>query len=284
MDPTTQNQVIMVRGIHRADMDRLMLLCRKILGFCLLALVLVGMPSIGSAQEVEFSQVRDHGILYFKRGLYKQAQVQLRKAYKHPDGAEDFVTLFYLSATCYRLQRLEDAFELATRAGQIVGENPRHVARLKELISELRSLYGAVNIQPADGEAERKGRIFFKATTGMINKKKRQRFEAIQERFSTRDARLPSKVYLPYGSYLANNVPFTIEDGAPAPTIKVHLRQVDDGKDGTQEDGFPVLGVSLGAAAATALGVGAVLLLGDETTGPPQNRHPVRFREAPVTP
>ena len=79
-------------------------------------------------------------------------------------------------------------------------------------------------------------------------------------------------------------MPFTIEEGVSAPTIKVYLRQVDDIGQRADDEGFPVLGVSLGAAAATALGVGAVLLLGDDDAPPPQNRHPVRFRQEPGTP
>ena len=86
------------------------------------------------------------------------------------------------------------------------------------------SLFGKVTFKAAKGETNAQGRIFFETKTGIINKKKRTRFMSIRERFRSTDVSLPTTVYLPYGQYLANKVPFTLKEGKKTEPVEIYLQ------------------------------------------------------------
>ena len=55
----------------------------------------------------------------------------------------------------------------------------------------------------------------FESKTGIINREKKARFTTIRDRFRGTDITLPTTVYLPYGSYTANKVPFSLSLTVP---------------------------------------------------------------------
>lgn len=246
-----------------------------------LSLGLVGLPAQPVLAQAELrmtqEEARDQGVLYFKRGHFKRAKAQLDRAFKMKGGDQDFRTVYYRAQAAYKLLLLEQAFEMAHRAEKLAGDDGRKKRAVGDLLSEMNSLYGKVTFVRAKGETASKeetkksGRIFFEAQTGIINKAKKQRFLSIRERFRNTDVTLPTTVYLPYGDYLANKVPFTLEQGAEPPTVEIFLVGIE-GEDG-EDDGMLWWWVGIGGAAAVAAGVGAFFLFSpDDAERPLQTR------------
>lgn len=254
----------------------LLTLCaRTALASALLGASLAVLPATPAmAQEGPGPQTmedaRDQGVLYFRKNLFKQAMPLLDKAYDMPGGKDDFNTVYYRAQTAYKLLLLEKAFEMSTRAASLTDGDARREQNAKELQTELDSLFGKVTLKAAEGETNAKGRIFFESRTGIINKEKRERFQAIQERFKTTDITLPITVYLPYGDYLANKVPLTLAQGEPAPEVEIYLQvQRTEGDD---DNTMMWVGIGAGTAAAVGLGVGAFFLFGQEEKDPAQQQ------------
>lgn len=253
--------------------DILTALCTRVaLGGALLgAIPLAVLPAVPALAQIPagpqtMEEARDQGVLYYRKKLFKQAMPLLDKAYGMPGGADDFSTVYYRGQTAYKLLLLEKAFEMSARATALAGDDNRRKQNAQEFQTELDSLFGKVTLKAAEGETNDKGRIFFETRTGIINKDKRQRFQAIQERFKTTDITLPITVYLPYGDYLANKVPLSITQGEAAPEVEIYLQvqQTADDDDNT----WMWVGIGAGTAAAIGLGVGAFFLLSPEEPEP----------------
>lgn len=222
--------------------------------------LLVGVASVAAPVTAAWAQagpstledVRDQGILYFKKKLYKQAKGALDRAYKMPGGKTDFATLYYRSQASFKLLFLETAFQMG-EAAEKAAETKRHKQRIGEHLAEMRQLYGAVTLVAAKGETNKKGRIYFEAQTGIINRAKKKRFMSIRERFRSTDISLPITVYLPWGKYTANQVPFELRQGEPAPRLEIFL-QID------------TAGLAKGGGLSTStwvwIGVGAAVVAG----------------------
>ena len=223
---------------------------------CLVMMVLVGTPSmpINAVAETTLSQkfedTRDQGIHYFKKKRFRQAYLLLKRAYGMKGGNKDFLATFYLAKSCGKLLLLERAFDLAEQARNLAEADSRSQNRATAYVDELSALYGKVTLTAAKGETNAQGRIFFESKTGILNKAKRERFLSIRERFRSTDVVLPTTVYLPYGDYLANKVPFSIKEGTQAPSVAIFLQVQTRAKDRTW------LWVGLGSAAAVAIGAG----------------------------
>lgn len=237
-----------------------------------LALLVVAMPPGGLvlAQEEQgaatVEELREQGIVYFKRDLFKRAKAQLDRAFKMKGGNQDFATVYYRGHTAYKLLLLEQAFEMTELAAKLAGQDERRKRAVDDLLTEMSGLYGKVTFVGAKGETAskeetaKKGRIFFEAQTGIINKEKKERFLSIRERFRNTDVTLPTTVYLPYGDYLANKVPFTITQGEEPPTVEIFLAGIEGDE---EEDDSLWWYVGIGGAAAVAAGVGAYFLFRD---------------------
>lgn len=225
--------------------------------------LVAALPAPAHAAGEGFEQLREQGKLYYKRKLFKQAMSTLDAAAATPEGRNDFETALYRARVAYELLLLETAFEaLDAAVTRAATETER--ADADELRREMNAQFGAVTIVPDEvGETNTRGRIFFDSKTGIINKDKKQRFETIRERFRSTDVPLPRTVYLPYGEYTANNVPFSIVQGEPSPTVSIFLQvqKEDDDDDGA-------LWWYLGGAVLVGAGVTTAILLAtdDEPT------------------
>lgn len=245
-------------------------------------------PSTAAAQEemsaTSHEDIRAQGILYHRKKLYKQAKAALDRAYAMPEGPGDFKTVYYRGSSAYRLLLLEEAFEMSAAAGKLA-EGERQKADALELQTELDSLFGKVTFKAAPGETNARGRIFFESKTGIINRKKKAQFGEIRERFRGTDIELPTSVYLPYGEYTANKVPFSLAQGEPAPELEIYL-QVQTGVAGGGAaggggggDGWMWVGLGAGTLAVAAIGVTAVILATPEPETP--NQTPLNLPSLP---
>lgn len=254
---------------------------RLVLAAALAALpVSVAPPTPARAQDARrLAEVRDQGVLYYKKQLFKQARRYLDEAYAMKGGPGDFPTVYYRALTAFAQGHVDEAHEMATIAERLAVDDRRKQA-VAEIKSRVRALYGPVTFKPSPNESNRRGRIFFEAKTGIINKDKKDRFAAIQERYRSTSVTLPTTLFLPYGEYTANNVPFAVVEGAEKPpAVEIFLQVVEDegGVTGGGLDGDTWMWIGIGSAAAIGLGVGAALLLGGDDE-PPAGPVDVPFR------
>lgn len=235
-------------------------------------------PTPAQAAGEGFEQLREQGKLYYKRKLFKQAMSTLDAAARTPEGQKDFETALYRARVAYELLLLETAFE-ALDAALARAATDRERQDADELRREMNALFGAVTIVPDEvGETNTRGRIFFDSKTGIINKDKKQRFEAIRDRFRSTDVQLPRTVYLPYGEYTANNVPFSIVQGEQPPKVSIFL-QVQKEED--DDDG--ALWWYVGGAVLVGAGVTTAILLAtdDEPASGPLVLETIKLRIDP---
>ena len=78
-------------------------------------------------------------------------------------------------------------------------------------------------VEAAEEEQNRRGRLFLSAESQLIN-----RFSAscqsVRTRLQARSVTLPTVLFLPYGQYRLNGVPFSIDEGQPRTDVSVFLR------------------------------------------------------------
>ena len=203
------------------------------------------MPDAGTDMEMMLSD--------WHSGL---ALKTLTTAYEMQGGTHDFRTVFYRGRAAMELQRLELAFEMLGRAVTL-GE-PKERAKAKETLAALKEMYGPVKLTAAPSESNAPGRVFFEARVGFVNKAKRKIFSQIRKRYRETDISLPIEVYLPYGEYLANKVPFEVAQGKKAPIVEIFLA----GREAKGE-GVPWGIVGAGVGAVAALGIGLYFILNE---------------------
>ena len=220
-------------------------------------------PAFAQGQTLE--EVRDQGLLYFKKDRFKQAKSEFDRGYKMPGGDADFSIVFYRGRSAYKLLVLEQAFEMAEKARALAGEDTRKQKLVEEWTTEMNGLFGGVTIKAAGGETNTEGRVFLEAKTGIINKEKKQAFLSIRERFRTTDVCVPTTIYLPYGDYTANNVPFTIVQGEPVPTVELFLQVVQKEGEGGGSRKWLIVGIAGGVAVAAGVAAFFLLSAEDET-------------------
>lgn len=225
-------------------------------------------PSSGGVAQANpqrsAEDLREQGIVYHRKKMFKRALAVLDEAAATPEGARDFDVALYQAKSAYELLLLEHAFDTLARAEKLA-TTPAQRADASELRGQMSGLYGAVTFVTGEGETNQSGRIHFATETGIINKEKRERFEAIRERFRSTDVRLPRTVYLPYGDYTANNVPFTIVEGQPPSEVRIILQVQKEDEDGDNTAWWIVGGVGGAAVVATVV---TLLLLPDDEASP----------------
>lgn len=203
--------------------------------------------------------LKNQGLLYFRKRMYIPAREQFDLAYSTPEGAKDFIVVYYRAKLAYMQLKLEVAFEMAELAVKLAEAGTPDEGEATKLLDTLKGQFSYVEINKAKEERNKKGRIYLEVKRRILNKTKREQFESIRTRFRSTDVELPTKIYLPYGDYTANNVPFQIKRGAKqAPSVTVFLAILRDGEEGS---GNLVLYTGLGVAATAAIGVGTFFLL-----------------------
>jgi hypothetical protein len=207
-----------------------------------------------------FDELRDQGLLYLRKKQSKLAYRFLTRAYGVEGGQSDFKTVYNRGVVAHDLLELEVAFEMLAAAKPLVGDSARRARDAKEFEVLLNSLYGQLKLEPAPGETNRRGRIFFESQVRIINKKKRTLFKGIRDRFRATELSIPTTVYLPHGRFTANNVPVEIAESQPV-TAHIYLQIEREAVAAGGVNGWWIAGV--GAATAIASTFGAYFLFAD---------------------
>lgn len=214
--------------------------------------------------KLDPTALKNQGLLYFRKKMYIPAREQFDLAYSTPEGSKDFIVVYYRAKLAYMQLKLEVAFEMAELAVTLAEPGTSDVSEAKKLLDELNGQFSYVEINKAQEERNKRGRIYLEVKRRILNKTKREQFESIRTRFRSTDVELPTKIYLPYGDYTANNVPFQIKRGTQkAPSVTVFLAILRDDESGT---GTILLYTGLGVVATAAIGIGTYFILSAETT------------------
>ncbi len=242
------------------------------LGAALCILGVGSAPALAEAPSAPLDDLKAQGKLYLKRGLPKQALSTMDRAWATPAGKQDAETALLRARAAYELLLLEVAFEMVDTSLGLAEGDADVLEDAQALKGEMSGLFGALHVEASEGETNEKGRIFFESKTGMVNKEKKAHFESIRTRFRETDIELPRTVFLPYGHYTANNVPFEIVQGAPSPTVKIILQIRRDEDD---DDSALWWYLGGGAVAAAAVAVGVAFLVAEPD---PEVREAVRLQ------
>lgn len=236
---------------------------------CVLLGMLIIVPGLANAQAnrgqgqgVDYERAKQQGLTYFNKKMINLASEQFDLAYSTPLGKADFVVIYYRGYLAKQQLKLETAFEMAELALNLSDEGSEENAQAQQLLDELKGQFNYVTISPAAQETNKQGRIYLETKRRIINKQKREQFESIRLRFRSTDVGLPTKIYLPYGKYTANNVPFEIKrNGKAAPEVSVFLAIKQSDK---KSDNSAMLYTGLGITGAAVVSLGAYLLLKPE--------------------
>lgn len=218
--------------------------------------VLIAGPA--QAAPGTFKEVRDRGVHYHRKGLHEAAVAELDQARGMEEGVDDFQTHLILAKATYELMRLERTFPMAIEAADLA-DGERQKAKADALLKELRSFYGGVKLQKAPEARTDQGYVYLEDTGGLINQRKKEVFGKLRQRYRTESSLLPVTIYLPFGKYTANRVPFETKEGEVAEILII------PDADPEASGGKALWWIVGGTAAVVAAGALAVVLLsGDD--------------------
>ena len=213
---------------------------------------------------VSFQSVKDQAILYFREKMWKVAREQFDLAYSLEEGKNDFIVVFYRGTLAEKNLELEVAFAMAQRAIELSEENSKNRQNAQQLFDRLNGQFSYVSIVAAKEETNKVGRVYLESKRRILNRNKREQFNKIRTRFRENDVTLPTKIYLPYGNYTANNVPFKISANADqAPEVSIFLHII---KKKVKKESRALLYTGIGVLSAAVIGLGTYFLLNPETT------------------
>lgn len=143
-------------------------------------------------------------------------------------GKEDPKLLLTLARIAHEELELEKSFDYAERAAQVTKrpsaeEDIRAAERFTA--DTLRKRYGPVIVRLDESAKVSKGYIHLRDKGGLINPDKKRVFGLLQARLSGKEITLDREgtmFYLPFGTYKANAVPFTVESGK-TPEVEIIL-------------------------------------------------------------
>jgi len=236
------------------------------------ALLIAATPAAwgGEAEESaaageDFRTVRDQALHYYKQGLTERAVEELERARALPGGDEDFKTHLGLARAYNDLLRLEHVFPFARKAVELA-RSDRSRAKASGFLGGLEKFYGGVRIEKAPEARTDEGYVYLEDVGGLINPKKKEVFGKLRERYRTEASKLPLTMYLPFGRFTANRVPFETRQGE---TSTIHIIP-----DASPDAGLHWAWIAGGAAVLVGASVVAAVLLMPEEEEP---THAVRL-------
>jgi hypothetical protein len=211
-------------------------------------------------ETVSFAHVRAQGMLYFKRGLYKQARIQFEHAFKYKQGRFDGPLVVAMAKAYAELTLLKQAFISGERALDLTRAGTRSGDEARGFMDELSSQYGPVEIR----SNQESGLIYLHADSSFLNPNKQQVFDSVRIRVSATPVKFPTVIYLPFGNYSANSVPFSIS-GKQVDTVAIYIQTNPNDTAIASPSGGSIWWYVGATVALAAAGVGAWAYFGDES-------------------
>ena len=245
---------------------------RTVCALLLLGALLLPAGVAAAPRKAAFRPHTEQGVHYYRKRKLEAAREALEQAMKLPGGSSDHETLYTLARVYYDLQMLEKAIPTAKRCTEVI-EGGEGLEDCQQLLRSLIDGFGELRLLPAqDSPEQRVGRVELETRSELIHPKKKKIFEGIAERLAAAPVELPLSLYLPFGSYAANGVPFTLERGDKAVDVKLLLPppKLAAAQPVEKKKTSPWWYVGATALAVGAGATAAVLLLGGEEQPQPQ--------------
>ena len=242
----------------------------KTLGVPVMCVILALASPLLAAENA--SDVRDQGVHYYKKGLFKPALTELTRAAELSGGRPDVVTALYLSKTHRELRRIDLSFRWARTAAKWARQTQEMVPVAEANLSQLRADFGEFRVVAPTGSTEMN--LDLRAATRFINRKKNAQFLSLREQLRAAPTQLPKTLYLPHGDYTINGTPLRLKPTGGGPVEVLIAESKDDsGADLTW------LYVSSGVlAAGVAIGSWFLLKPDDRSTSD-EFRHVILIRD-----
>ena len=160
--------------------------------------------------------------LYIRQELYHQALAELEVLLATPQGATDVRVVAAAAEASYRTRDITKALDLL-RVARRLSQSPSERHELGERYNAWSSEYGPVRFESSN--ALRRGALALESDRKILNPERREVFERARERLALGFIP-PLSLYLPYGSYTANQVPFQLLPSQPMPIVAVPLDSI----------------------------------------------------------
>ncbi len=207
-----------------------------------------------------FDRKLEQGVLYLKKNMYVQAKEELLPLYEVNAGKQNFLLLISLAKISYQLYQMTEAFQYLKEAKALDHLISNEIKEIKEVEEEWEKQYGSVSLQSANPQTI--GTLTLKSTSTLINQHKKSVVQETSQNLQNK-VQLPTVIYLPYGSYMANQTPFTLTLNQPSPVVEVILNPLPKS---AQDQSKTWLYVGIGSGVAIALGLGLYFLLQQDET------------------
>ena len=237
------------------------------LGAVLLALMLARallLPRGAAARAKTSSEYVEQGLHYLSKGRPGLALKELTAGLDAPGAQEDFDLHINLARLYYENLLMEKAFPEVILALRLGMPGPQK-DEARNFLKEMKELYGGVSLRPPEGMREDIGPIRLEADSEMIRVHKKKVFAKLQARLGKARMKIPSTLYLPFGSYLINGIPFDVRRGDVTELVlRLSPEEPPPPPLSREEDSdfdLAILWYVGGAAAAAVVAAGAVVIL-----------------------
>jgi len=232
------------------------------LGLMALGLMTIGLSAQLEAVPLSYQQRVHQAELYVESKLYEQAVKELKELERSPEGSQDVRVSELLSLAYYHSNDINKALYYLRKARQLT-EDEGFKARLTQNYQQWIKVFGLV--QFASINEVPSGAIELNSDRKILNPKRRAAFKVAQRQLR-RGVTLPLSMYLPFGSYVANSVPFQIKPSYPSANVELSLIPVKDEAVSTKTSKWVYITLGGVALIATALG-GYYLLSPKQVSG-----------------
>lgn len=199
--------------------------------------------------------------LYMRQELYAQALIELETLLRTPQGSVDVRVVTAAAEASYKTHDITKALEYL-RVARRLSQDPMQRQSLSDRYEAWSSEYGPVRFESAN--ALRFGALTLESERKILSPERREVFEVARARLA-QGITPPLSLYLPYGAYLANQVPFQLVPSRPMPIVVAPLTPISAPIDPPQapSSSNKWVYVSLGGALVVAILTGVYIATSD---------------------
>lgn len=185
-------------------------------------------PHEPSGEEQKFKNRVDNAYNYYQAKQFKRAYNMFRNLAETELGKKDWKTQYYLAKIARKFSELAIAFP-AAKLAVTLAKTKKEIKNGQTLLRDLESLFGPVTFQKSKMQKSETttGYIAIEAEP-LINQKKKEVQGKLLDYLNKTPLSFPVTLYLPFGQYKVNEVPFDVIKNNPSPNISVVIDPLPD--------------------------------------------------------